>query len=245
MTSRYLDYLWLTLGLLAAWQVMHMIAGPDAIASPVLTLSRVFELAGTAAFWRHTGATAQAFLLGCAVAILSGLLAGVGLGLSRKAVDVADPMLGSLYSIPKITLYPIILLIFGLSFSAKVAFAALHGFFPIAIFAMNGVRKVAPVYLKVACMLRLSPWDTAMRVLVPAALPEIVAGIRIGIALTLLGTLIAEFFASTSGLGYALIRATEMHAVVDVMALTVVLFIFAILSNGALALIERRTVHGA
>jgi len=161
---RRLDYLWLALAMLAVWQVMHMLTGPDAVASPALTLARVYELAGSAAFWRHTGATAEAFALGCIVAILSGLFAGVGLGLNRTAGDVADPMLGSLYSIPKITLYPIILLIFGLSFSAKVAFGAIHGFFPIAIFAMNGVRKVAPVYLKSARMMRLSPWATAMRV---------------------------------------------------------------------------------
>jgi NitT/TauT family transport system permease protein len=244
MRFRHLDYLWLALAMLAAWQVLHMLAGPDAIASPALTLGRVYQLLGTVSFWRHAGATAEAFALACVVAILSGLFVGIGLGLNRKASDVADPMLGSLYSIPKITLYPIILLIFGLSFSAKVAFGALHGFFPIAIFAMNGVRKVAPVYLKSARMMRLSPWQMAMRVLIPAALPEILAGIRIGIALTLLGTLIAEFFASTSGLGYALIRATELHAVIDVMALTVVLFVFAILSNSLLVLVERRAVHG-
>jgi NitT/TauT family transport system permease protein len=244
MRFRHLDYVWLALAVLVAWQLLHMLSGPDAITSPALTLKRVYELLGTASFWRHTGATAEAFALGCVVAILSGLFAGVGLGLNRTASDVADPMLGSLYSIPKITLYPIILLIFGLSFSAKVAFGALHGFFPIAIFAMNGVRKVAPVYLKSARMMRLSPGQMAVRVLVPAALPEILAGIRIGIALTLLGTLIAEFFASTSGLGYALIRATEAHAVIDVMALTVVLFVFAILSNSLLVLVERRAVHG-
>ena len=82
---------------------------------------------------------------------------GLWLGLRRFAGDVADPILGTLYSIPKITLYPIILLIFGLGVSAKVAFGVIHGILPIAIFTMNAVRNVAPVYRRTALMMRLSP----------------------------------------------------------------------------------------
>src|SRR6185369_246910 len=123
-------------------------------------------------------------------------------GLRRFAGDVASPIIGSLYSIPKITLYPLILLMFGLGISAKVAFGVIHGFFPIAIFTMNAVRNVAPIYYRTASVLKLSPLKTAMTVMAPAALPEILAGIRIGTALTLLGTLIGELFASTAGIGF-------------------------------------------
>jgi NitT/TauT family transport system permease protein len=79
-----------------------------------------------------------------------------------------------------------------------------------------------------------------MTVLAPAALPEILSGIRIGIAVTLLGTLIAELFASSSGIGSALIRATELHIVVDIFALTLLLFLFAAALNTAVHWLERR-----
>jgi NitT/TauT family transport system permease protein len=120
----------------------------------------------------------------------------------------------------------------------------IHGIFPIAIFTMNAVRNVAPVYHRTARIMRLSAGSAVATMMLPAALPEILTGVRIGIALTLLGTLIGELFASTSGLGFALIRATDIHAVTDIMAITMLLFIFAAFVNGLIQLIERRMRHG-
>ena len=111
--------------------------------------------------------------------MLGGLTLGLWLGFHRRAGEVADPILGSLYSIPKITLYPVILLIFGLGLSAKVAFGAIHGLFPVAIFTMNGIRQVPAVHLKTARVLNLSSWATVSIVLMPAAAAEIAAGLRI------------------------------------------------------------------
>jgi NitT/TauT family transport system permease protein len=124
-----------------------------------------------------------------------------------------------------------------------VAFGVIHGIFPIAIFTMNALRNVAPVYRRTARMLRLSPVATVTTILVPAALPEILTGIRIGFAVTLLGTLIAELFASTSGIGFALLRATDVHDVVDILALTMLLFAFAAIVNALLHVVERRVRH--
>jgi NitT/TauT family transport system permease protein len=92
-------------------------------------------------------------------------------------------------------------------------------------------------------MLQLSPVATVATVLIPAAWPEILTGIRIGFAVTLLGTLIAELFASTSGIGFALLRATDVHNVVDILALTMLLFAFAAIVNALLHLFERRVRH--
>ena len=72
---------------------------------------------------------------------------------------------------------------------------------------------------------------------------EIMTGVRIGFAVTLLGTLIAELFASTSGIGFALLRATDVHNVVDILALTMLLFAFAAAVNALLHVIDRRVLH--
>jgi NitT/TauT family transport system permease protein len=166
--------------------------------------------------------------------------AGIWLGGNRLARDVGEPMLSSLYSIPKITLYPVILLVFGLGISAKVAFGALHGIFPVALFTIGALKNTSPVLIKTARVLRLSPIEAARSVLLPAALPEIVTGLRIGFSATLLGTLIGELFASDQGLGFILIRAMEAHKVIDIMALTLLLFAFAALANTLLLVVERR-----
>ena len=78
------------------------------------------------------------------LSIVIGLPLGVAVGAHKLARDVVEPMLAALYSIPKITLYPVILLIFGLGLSAKVAFGVIHGIFPIALFAIGAIRNLSP-----------------------------------------------------------------------------------------------------
>jgi NitT/TauT family transport system permease protein len=229
----------LAAGLLVLWQLMHWAIGSNAISAPVATIVRAGSLLQTESFWKHIGSTLAAFAMADAIGIAIGIVLGIWLGLRRFAGDVADPILGTLYSIPKITLYPIVLLVFGLGISAKVAFGVLHGVFPIAIFTMNAVRNVAPIYQRTARIMQLSPVATAATIVAPAALPEILSGVRIGTALTLLGVLIGELFASTSGLGFALIRAMDVHAVTDIMAITMLLFVFAAAVNTALQFAER------
>jgi NitT/TauT family transport system permease protein len=245
MKPQKYDALLLAAGFLACWQILYVLVGEDVVSSPSATIERAVALVQTQNFWRDAMSTADAFAYACLIGIAGGLLFGLGLGLSRFAADVADPILGTVYSIPKITLYPIILLIFGLSPAAKVAFGVIHGIFPVAIFTMNAVRNVAPVHRRTAKALRLSGLATVVTVLAPAAIPEILTGIRIGVAVTLLGILIAELFASSSGIGFALIRATETNNVVDIFALTLLLFLFAVAINSLLHATERRLSHHA
>src|ERR1700691_6233298 len=183
------DSLLLAAGFLISWQLIYLLVGADVMSSPVDTINRAVVLLQTHNFWRDAISTGVAFGYACLIGIGGGMLLGLGLGLNRFAGDVADPILGTVYSIPKITLYPIILLVFGLSPTAKIAFGVIHGIFPVAIFTMNAVRNVAPVHRMTAKVLRLSPISTAVTVLAPAAFPEILSGIRIGIAVTLLGVL--------------------------------------------------------
>ncbi len=245
MKPQKYDALLLVAGFLICWQLLNMLVGPDVVSAPIATLTRAAALLRTEDFWHDAASTGAAFAYACLIGIVGGLVSGLVIGLSRFAAEVADAILGTVYSIPKITLYPIILLIFGLSPAAQIAFGVIHGIFPVAIFTMNAVRNVAPVHRRTAKALRLSPWATVATVLAPAAIPEILSGIRIGIAVTLLGILIGELFASSSGVGYALIRATERNNVVDIFALTLLLFLFAVAINAVLHAGERRISHSA
>ena len=123
------------------------------------------------------------------------------MGAQRLSGEVGEPILITLYSLPKITLYPVILLIFGLALSGKVVFGAIHGILPVALLTMAAIRNIPMVYLRSARTLHLSPWQTIWTVLLPAAIPEVLAGLRIGFTVTLLGVLLGEMFASKDGLG--------------------------------------------
>jgi len=239
MSDRFDRYL-LLVALLLAWQALSMVVGPDVIPAPMQAISRAFVLLQSDNFWRDAANTGKAFVLACAIAIVGGVVIGLALGFSRLAAEVADPILGTIYSIPKITLYPIILLVFGLTLSAKVAFGVIHGIFPIAIATMAALRNVPVIHRRTARALRLSGFATVRTILAPAALPEIFSGIRIGVAVTLLGTLLAELFASSSGVGFALIRAMEIHNVVEIFALTLLIFLFAAAINTSLHGLERK-----
>jgi NitT/TauT family transport system permease protein len=238
--ARLIDHVLLAAGLLAAWVALYVWAGPEALSPPGATFARIGEYFASATFWAHAGATGVAFVYGCVIALVGGLALGAILGTYRFAGQVGEPILAALYSVPKITLYPVILLVFGLGVSAKVAFGALHGIFPVALFTIGALRNTSPVLLKTTRVLRLSALDAARTVLLPAALPEIITGLRIGFSATLLGTLVGELFASDQGLGFILIRAMEAHRVPDIMALTAILFGFAALANAVLLATEHR-----
>jgi NitT/TauT family transport system permease protein len=146
---------------------------------------------------------------------------------------------------PKITLYPVILLMFGLGMSGKVAFGALHGILPVALLTMAAIRNIPLVYLKSARAMQLSTWQTIRTVLLPATIPELVSGLRIGLTVTLLGVLLSEMFASKKGLGFLIINAESLLQTREMLTVALVLFAFAAAANAALLWAEHRLHHRA
>jgi NitT/TauT family transport system permease protein len=226
--------------LAAAWQLLFWYAGEGALTSPRETCAYLLELVASPSFYPHLIETARAFAVALGIAISCGILIGFALGLYRFAAEVGEPVLVALYSIPKITLYPVVLLAFGIGMPAKVAFGALHGIMPIAIFALGAVRNLNPVYVRAARVMRLPPARIALDVLLPAAIPEIFTGIRIGFSLTLIGTLLGEMFASQRGLGFLLIQAIGLHNIRLIMALTLLLVVVAVTASALLLAVDRR-----
>ena len=237
---RLRDPLILVALLLLAWQLLYFAVGDVALRSPGATAKNLGALLADARFLPHLRETSIAFVQGFGIALVVGLLIGVPLGTARFAGEVAEPILVALYSIPKVTLYPVILLIFGIGMPAKVAFGAIHGIVPISMFAMNAVRNINPTYLRTARALRLSPWQTTKTILFPAALPEIVTGIRVGFSLALIGTLLGEMFGSQRGVGHLLMQAMSLHNIERILALTLLLVIFAAGINALLLALDRR-----
>jgi NitT/TauT family transport system permease protein len=180
-----------------------------------------------------------------AISAVAGVALGLVLGMRRFAGEVAEPILSSLYTIPKVTLYPVMLLIFGLGMSAKVAFGVIHGMIPVMLFTMAAVKNIQPVLLRTARVLRLSPTQTALSVLAPAVAPEIITGLRVCFALTLLGVLIGEMFASQRGLGFLIINGIEVHDVRMTTTVTLIVVVFAVAANGLMLALDRRAHHFA
>ena len=237
--KRWRDPLALIAIVLIAWQMLYWYAGDVALTSPVATFAHLGTMLQNPRFLPHVQETLLAFAQGFTIAVLLGLAIGTTLGAHRMTGEVAEPILVALYSIPKVTLYPVILLIFGIGMPAKVAFGAIQGIVPVSLFTLNAIRNIKPVYTRAARVMRLSPPRLVRDVLLPAALPEIVTGIRVGFSLTLVGTLLGEMFGAQRGLGFLLLQAMSVHNMKAIMAVTLLLVIMAASVNAVLLAIER------
>lgn len=229
--------------LVAIWQLLFWVVGDSGLSSPADTVKRLSGLMQTQSFWGHVAETGYAFSLALVLSLVSGVALGILLGLNRTTGVVAEPILINLYSLPKVTLYPVVLLCFGLGTSAKVAFGVMHGLIPIAIFTMNAILQMKPVYLRTAGVLRLSPLQTAVSVVLPAVLPEILSGTRLGFSLCLLGVLIGEMFASQRGLGFMVTNAMGLGDMATVLSVAILLSVFAVGANALLMSLDRSTRH--
>jgi NitT/TauT family transport system permease protein len=213
--------------LIALWQGLYWWVGDVALASPVATVRYTAKLVTGESFGMHLLDTMRAFLIAFALSTAIGLLVGFWLGFDRLSADTLEPLIVAVYAVPKLTLYPILLLAFGLGLSAKVAFGVLHGVIPVILFTLAAVRNTRPVLIKTGRVLRLSRPQMVRWILFPAAIPEIFTGLRVGFALTLIGCLLAEMFASQRGLGYLLMTGIGLHNVELIMSVTLLIIVFA------------------
>jgi NitT/TauT family transport system permease protein len=240
---RLLDPLALIAAALLLWQGIAVWTRGVAVSAPLPTFAYLGDLLLTGRFWDNVGATAGAFAMAFALSAVLGLLLGLVLGLRRFAGDVAEPLLAGFYTIPKVTLYPVVLLIFGLGISAKVAFGVMHGLVPVTLFTMAAIKTLPPVLPRTARALRLSPGQTMRWVLLPACLPQIVAGLRLGFALSLLGVLIGEMFSSQRGLGFLLVSGLAQNNVRLATSVVLAIVAFAIAANAVMLHLSRRLAH--
>jgi NitT/TauT family transport system permease protein len=243
--TRVFDWIVIVAAILAIWLGLYAYAGDVAITPPLRTFAFAAELLSRATFWNNVGVTLAAFAMALAISAVAGVTLGLMLGMRRFAGEVAEPILSSLYTIPKVTLYPLMLLIFGLGMSAKVAFGIIHGMIPVMLFTMAAVKNLDPILLRTARVLRLSRTQTALTVVTPALMPEIITGLRVGFALTLLGVLIGEMFASQRGLGFLIINGINVHDVRMTTAVTLMVVVFAVAANGLMLALDRRAHHFA
>lgn len=223
-----------------AWQALFLYAGEDALRSPAQTVFAAAALVRTDLFWGHLIETAHAFALALTLAVVTGIVLGIWLGYHRLSGEVLIPLLVGFASIPKVVLYPLVLLAFGLGLPARVAFGMMFGVPPIALSTISAVNNIRPVLLKTGRVLGFGPADMVRIVLLPAVMPEVMTGLRLGFSLCLIGTILGEMFAARRGLGYLLMTAIGLHDVSLIMALTLLLTVFAVCASAVLLTIDRR-----
>ena len=141
---------------------------------------------------------ALSMLIACGLGILVGAVVG-GFAMLR---NLLLPVFSSLYAVPIVILYPIFTAWFGIGSSSKIAFAGIYGFFPVMLSTAAGIRTIDPQFILAARSMGATLPQQITRVIIPASVPTIFAGLRLGGALTIIGVVVAEMLTASAGIGY-------------------------------------------
>ena len=196
---------------LAVWEILARLFLENDLLMPApsgVALS-FWKLALSGELKRHFAATLLEFAYGFSAACLIGIPLGYWMGMHKWLEEWMDPWIAALYSIPIITFVPLIIIWFGIGMLSKVVVVFKITIVELILNTAAGVKTIDPLWLEVSKSLRLSGWQTVYKIRLPAALPYIVTGMRLGVGRALLGVIAAELLASNAGLGYLLRDASE------------------------------------
>ena len=190
----------------------------------------------------HIGASALRVAAGFAAGALLALALGALVALDRTAARLFDPSFQALRAIPSLAWVPLLLLWFGIDETPKVILIAIGAFFPVYMGVVAGIRGVERSLVEVGLLYRLSPFALARRVLLPAALPSVLTGLRNGLSLAWMFMVAAELIAASRGLGYLLTDGRETGRADIMLAAIVLLALLGKLSDSAMGAVERRSL---
>ncbi len=210
------------------------LATPSEIAVALVRLLGDGELQG------HFTVSALEFLLGLGLAIAVGLPLGILLGRLRLLDDLLDPFVTSLNATPRIVWLPLLILWLGLGMWSKVMIVFLGAVFPLLVNTYEGVRNADRILLNVVRSFGGNGWQVARIVVLPGALPYVVAGLRLAIGRAILGVVVGEFFGASRGLGYMIASAASGYRADQMFAGVLVLMALSLALTFAVKAVERR-----
>ncbi|WP_310551669.1 ABC transporter permease [Paenibacillus glufosinatiresistens] len=215
---------------LAVWQIAGGAGWVSAefLPTPASIAASFFRLAASGELLRHLEISVWRALLGFAAGSALGLLLGLLTGLFRSAAYLLDPALQVLRLIPHLAVAPLIILWFGFGEISKVAIIMSGSFFPIYIHTFAGIRGVENKLYEVGRVLAFGPWQRLRRLILPAALPNILLGLRLSMAVAWIGLVVAELIGSRSGVGFLINEAKQNS---DTAVIFVGILIFAVVGK--------------
>lgn len=212
---------------------------PDFFSPPTKVIAAMADLATPpvlAAAWLTATEVAAAFALAAVVGVGFGLL----IGLSSFAYRTFRPIVLLLFSVPKMVMLPLFILFFGIGLLSKAVFAFSLGVFPVLLNVVAGTRMVDPTLVTAAYCMGASRPEIFAKVVLPAALPSVITGLRVGMTQTVLGVLLAELYAANTGLGYYVALYSQTFKPAQLFALFFFVAALSIVVNEALRYVERR-----
>jgi len=222
------------------WEFFGRDVNPLFLSYPSAILRAFVQLMGAGEFQRQALGSLQVYAVGLAAALVVGIVSGLLMGRYRLAEYILDPFVYALDATPRVALIPVLLLWFGLGAPAKIAIVFLSGVFPVLMNTFSGVRTVSGGLVDVGRAYGAREGKIFTKIILPASLPFIMAGIRLAVGRALIGIITAEMFAAVSGLGALLVRYSSALATDKFFVPVIFLALLGVILTHAVEILEKR-----
>ena len=224
---------------LTAWQLVGQRIDPILFTTPSAVSVAALQMVTSGELWSYLWPSLVVLVVGLVISAVAGIAAGLLLA-RFWALDVAlDMYITFLYSTPTVALVPLIVLWVGFESTAKIVILFLFAFFPLVINTYQGVKNVDPRLLEVGRAFRCSERQLWTNIVLPAALPFIVTGLRLAVGRGLIGMVLADLYTAISGIGYLIVRSASTYRVDKMFVPIVVLGLLGITLTALLRAAER------
>jgi ABC-type nitrate/sulfonate/bicarbonate transport system permease component len=225
---------------LGLWQVWAR-SMPSFLLPPVSVVAeRAWEVWPTSEFVLTVAATLKRLAAGYTIGAGVGITVGLVLGASRNARRALEPLTELLRAVPPVAIVPVAIVILGLGDGMRIAVIAFGVCFPVLVNAAEGVRTVSAEARDTAAMLHVGPVEQLYRIYLPAALPSIVAGLRVALSIGLVMVVISEFVGSPNGLGHYILFQQSQFNVPEIYGGILFLGLLGYVLNQLFLVVERR-----
>ncbi len=237
------------LGFLGLWSLVSGLVvalrlfNPIFLPGPWVVVGAVLELAGKGQLWPHVVATLERVALGFTTGAVLALVLGLAAGYLRPLRNIVEPIVELLRPIPPLAMLPLFIVWAGIGEASKVGFITYATFFPMFLTTVHAVRQIDPLLLRAAQSLGARRLQLFVRVILPAALPEIMTGLRLGVALAFFVIVISEFIGAEHGLGFLINDGRNFFLVPQMLGAAILLGLLGYAGSGLVRLLERRLLR--
>lgn len=241
---RLLPALTLVVFLLGWEAVVRLGAYPAFILpSPANVAQKLVAVTLDGSLWRHMGITLVEVLGGLAIGVSLAVVLGYTVAKSVAIERALSPYLVASQAIPIVAIAPLLVIWFGPGLLSKILVSALIVFFPILVNTIAGVRSVSPDLRDLMRSLQATPWQVFAKLEVPAAMPVLLAGLKVGATLSVIGAVVGEFAGSDAGLGFMINLADGQYDTARVFVGVLALIVLALSLYGTVGLVEKRALR--
>ena len=222
------------------WEYYGRRMDPIFMAPPSAIFEAAVTLIQSGALEKAMVQTLWPFAVGMALTVVVGILLGIVMAQWRTLEYVLDPFINALYAIPRIALVPLIILWAGLEFAGKVTILVSVAIFPITVNTYAGIRDVRGSMLEIGRAYGATEWQIFWKIVLPAAVPFIMAGVRLAVGLAIIGIIVAEFFTAISGLGGMIVEYANVFATAKLFVPIIVIALIGVILTELVMWLERR-----